>query len=261
MNRLYEDLRYLKDCALMLWNGSVHRNDQVRAFRNRHKGKRCFVVATGPSLTLKDVEALKGEYTFAVNSCFRIFDKTDWRPTYYVITDPQFIRDMGSELEKQDSEIACAFCGKEVPWNKEGVLRLNASKRYQNLPEKGLLRRMIDSAQDNFMSRDVSRGVVSGHSVIFTVLQIAEYMGFSEIYLLGTDCNYTGTLQYSDLTSHTHVNAPNAADRMIVDYLYARRHFEKSSTSVYNATRGGMLEVFPRVDLDAVLAKQKGELA
>lgn len=254
MSVLYEDCRYIKDCLLYVAKGAFMRRKELVQFKNKHKGERCFIVATGPSLTIEDIESIKNEFTFAVNSCFRVFERTDWRPSYYVITDQKFIQDMGDELEKNNHEIECAFCGEEVQWNKEGIFRLNTSQRYQNLPSRGLLRKLINAFKDNFMSSDVSKGIISGHSVVFSVLQIAEYMGFSEIYLLGTDCNYSGKLQYSELTSHTHVNKPNAADLMIVDYLYAKRHFDKSQkTIVYNATRGGMLEVFQRVNLDDII--------
>ena len=253
MNVIYEDLRYLKDCILFKVRGIFCPINELRQFKDIHKDKRCFIVATGPSLTIEDVELLKNEYTFAVNSGFRLFDKTEWRPSYYVITDPKFITDIGKELEKYNEQIECAFCGENVRWDKKDVHKINVSKQYQNLPSKGLLRKLIDYRQYNFMSSDISKGIISGHTVVFSALQIAEYMGFTEIYLLGTDCNYKEKLQYSLLTSHTHVDNPNAADLMIIDYLYAKRHFDRKTSTVYNATRGGMLEVFERVELNNII--------
>ena len=256
MNIIYEDLRYLKDCFRYWLLGKVNKNKDMATFQNKHQGERCFIVATGPSLTIEDVEALRNETTFAVNSCFRIFTKTDWRPTYYVVADPKFITDLGTELEQNNDQIPCAFCGDGVNWKKDGVIKFNASKKYQHLPTRGMLRRIIDIKKENFMSTDASKGIIAGHTVIFSVLQIAYYMGFSEINLIGTDCNYSGMLQYSSLTNHTHINKPNAADLMIVDYYYVKRHFDKFGISVYNATRGGMLDVFERVALEKVLSKK-----
>ena len=56
-------------------------------FKDIHKDKRCFVICTGPSLTVDDVHKLKDEYTFGMNSIVKLFSKTEWRPTYYVISD------------------------------------------------------------------------------------------------------------------------------------------------------------------------------
>ena len=257
MNRIYEDLRYLKCCFEFSIKGKICKKRSLIEFKNIHKGKRCFVVCTGPSLRIEDVEVLKGEETFAVNSCFKIFDKTDWRPSYYVATDPIFIKDMGNELQRYQDEMRVVFTSNVANWNNPDANIVNVFPKYQNLPERGLIRYIEDRRKENFMSKDITQGVISGHTVVFSVLQIAEYMGFKEIYLLGTDCNYKGKLQYSELTPHMHINNPNAADLMIVDYLYAKRHFDKSETKVYNATRGGMLEVFERVNFDKVIAERK----
>ncbi|HJD45240.1 MAG TPA: hypothetical protein H9909_00215, partial [Candidatus Mediterraneibacter norfolkensis] len=55
--------------------------------KNKHKGERCFVIGNGPSLTAEDLELLKGEITFAANRIYMLFDRTDWRPTYYFCAD------------------------------------------------------------------------------------------------------------------------------------------------------------------------------
>ena len=54
-------------------------NKKYKALKNKHEGKRCFIVCTGPSLTLEDVNKLKNEYTFSMNNIFKCYDKTDWQ--------------------------------------------------------------------------------------------------------------------------------------------------------------------------------------
>lgn len=254
MNILYEDLRFIKDVLrYTLWD-KLKRRKEIEKFKNIHQGERCFIVGTGPSLKLEDVEALEQEFTFAVNSCFRIFDKTKWRPNYYVITDPKFMIDMGKDISKCNREISCGFCGEETGWNAPNVHTITTSRLYTNFPKKGLIQKIVDKMEYDFVTNDLSQAMISGHTVVFSAIQIAEYMGFKEIYLLGIDCNYKGKLQYSELTAHTHVNNPNAADLMMLDYLYIKRHCDKKKgIQVFNATRGGMLEVFERVNLDNIL--------
>ena len=79
-----------------------NRYADLSKFKDIHKGERCFIVLTGPSLTLEDVEMLKDETTFAVNSCFKLFSKTSWRPSYYVLTDVLIYKKMGKEIESSD---------------------------------------------------------------------------------------------------------------------------------------------------------------
>lgn len=60
----------------------------LKQYYNKHKGERCFIVATGPSLTYADLELIKDEISFGVNSTIKILGKTNWCPTYYGIQDP-----------------------------------------------------------------------------------------------------------------------------------------------------------------------------
>ena len=60
---------------------------------------RCFVVGNGPSLKDTPFELLAGETTFACNRIARLYDKTTWRPSYFLATthlakDPRWLKDM-----------------------------------------------------------------------------------------------------------------------------------------------------------------------
>ena len=59
------------------------------ALKNKYKGRRCFIVGLGPSLTTADLDLLakNGEYTFSMNRCYQLFDRTEWRPDCYFISD------------------------------------------------------------------------------------------------------------------------------------------------------------------------------
>ena len=59
----------------------------LKGIKDSHKGERCFIVACGPSLTYADLELIKDEYTFGMNSGVLTFDKTGWRPNFYAVQD------------------------------------------------------------------------------------------------------------------------------------------------------------------------------
>ena len=103
---------------------------------------------------------------------------------------------------------------------------------------------------------DCARGVGSGETIVYTVLQLAAYMGFSEIYLLGTDCDYSDcNNSHAAMLEYAYKPKRNTklGDFMISDYIIAKKKLERKDIKVYNATRGGKLEVFVRVNLDEVL--------
>jgi hypothetical protein len=101
---------------------------------------------------------------------------------------------------------------------------------------------------------------------------MAYYMGFKEVYLLGIDHNYSISLDEKGIpvvkedvkdyfegskASNQGLNLPRVAESTLA-YMTARRFADKHSNfAVYNATRGGKLEAFERVDLDKILSRKK----
>ena len=61
--------------------------EKIKSLKDIHKGKRCFVIATGPSLRIEDIKKIENEYTIGINSIFKLYGETSWRPTYYAMTD------------------------------------------------------------------------------------------------------------------------------------------------------------------------------
>ena len=72
---------------------------RIMELKGSHKGERCFIIGTGPSLTVEDLNLLKNETTFATNRIYEVFDKTDWRPTYYVNQDHTLIRTFTNQIK------------------------------------------------------------------------------------------------------------------------------------------------------------------
>ncbi|MCI6044082.1 hypothetical protein MR857_12310, partial [bacterium] len=105
---------------------------------------------------------------------------------------------------------------------------------------------------DNMIPRwnlDIEQYIGSGHSVTFVMAQLAIYMGFKEIYFLGQDC--------STLPDNAHFYGDGnmeLSDNDLNNFIYAfyaiRDLAEENKVKVYNATRGGKLELFERKDLD-----------
>jgi hypothetical protein len=158
---------------------------EIKKYRNKHVGKRCFIVCTGPSLTYEDLELLKGEITFSMNGIVKGFPKTDWRPTYYGILD-HFIYEECQDLILNDKKL--------IPFISESI----AKRRYE-IPANSILfpfscyKHRTLLAEVNFSTKfsgNAAALVYDGYTVTYALIQIAIYMGFKEIYLLGCDCYY-----------------------------------------------------------------------
>ena len=104
----------------------------------------------------------------------------------------------------------------------------------------------------------------------YLCLQLAYHMGFRDVYLLGFDHSYVvpadarldGNRIETTSTDPNHFHPDYfgkglrwhqpRVDRMEIAYIRARQHFEYADRTVWNATVGGQLEVFPRVAYDAL---------
>ncbi|MPN15362.1 hypothetical protein SDC9_162693 [bioreactor metagenome] len=78
-------------------------------------------------------------------------------------------------------------------------------------------------------------------------------MGFKEIYLLGADCSFLGTKQHFIEHGHYDNDIGSAAERNITSYAEAKNYADQHNIKIFNATRGGKLEIFPRVSLEQIL--------
>lgn len=223
---------------------------RLKEFENKYDGQRCFIIATGPSLTIDDLEKLKGEYTFGVNSIIRLFDKTDFRPDFYGIQD----RDVYGAMQDiiRNTEFKTAFYADII-------------EKYYNVPsnfipfpyngEYHLYNGKLGEYNSKF-SDNAYKIVYDGYSITYSLIEIAVYMGFKEIYLVGCDCSYSkGSKNHVVESGFIDKNAMSNPIRMRVGYQCAKEYADSHGIKIYNATRGGELETFERVDLDEVLAK------
>jgi hypothetical protein len=117
---------------------------------------------------------------------------------------------------------------------------------------------------------DISGIIPSPQSASIMCLMIAMYMGFKETYLIGTehDSAFTGEyknfyaprlLKGTDYTMTTDGKIKNlelerqAFQSLMAQYRILRKIAENQGATIYNATLGGALDVFERVNLDEVL--------
>ncbi len=228
--------------------------DFLRKLKGSHKGERCFIVATGPSLTFEDLHAIKDEFSFGMNSCALALDKTDWVPSLYGIQDEYVylkIKDVlnnEAKLRLKDKILVADTMAKLCP---------EAAKFYQ-FPHTFMDHKYDHKKTGTIrFSEDCDNIVYDGYSILFSLMQLAVYMGFNEIYLLGCDCTYQGDKK--NFIEHGAID-PNfdiAGLRLIYVHSLFRNYAEKKGVKVYNCTRGGMLEEYPRKKLEDVLCSNR----
>lgn len=224
--------------------------ERLKKIKNKHRGERCFIIATGPSLTIEDLEKLKNETTISMNTICLAFEETTWRPTYYGIQDENVYKRMEKYIEELDCE------GKFISDTILNQLNIQIPNDHYIFPLNLLNHNIRHQEYHTKFSKDIFAVVYSGYTITYSLIQIAVYMGFKEIYLLGTDCHYSNNMKHH-FKDYDHVDPSFAlAGQMMTSaYKVAKQYADRNNIKIYNATRGGMLEVFERVDLDAVLSE------
>ena len=229
---------------------------RLAALRNVHAGERCFIIGNGPSLNKLDLTLLRGEITFGVNAIYTNYRQMGFYPTYYVIEDYLVAEDRAAEINAYDKS-RVKFFGNYLRYCLQpdpSTILLNVLLDYREYPDFP------------HFSRNALRKVWVGGTVSYLCMQLAYFMGFSEVYLVGFDHSYSvpkdATRQNVVITSHSDdVNHFNPSyfgegkrwhdprvDRMTKAYVRAAEVFGNDGRVIKNATAGGMLEVFERVD-------------
>ena len=223
---------------------------RIAEFKDIHKGERCFILATGPSLTAEDVKKLEHEYTFGMNSICLLFDTLGWETTYYGIQDYGVYQKLQDKLRRMND--TTLFIGDGIPQTqRENICHIPYALNY--LDHKHSYKHL-----NTKFSTDASACIYDGYTITYSLMQLAVYMGFTEIYLLGNDCSYPKDPKKQHFMDYGHADSSTltARDRIIFAYEQASRRLEGTGVQIYNATRGGALEVFPRVNFDTIQFKE-----
>lgn len=237
--------------AIMLNLSDFYYNPQIEQFKDIHQGKRCFIVATGPSLRMEDLDILhkNKEICFSMNGIFAAFDHTKWRPDYYVVADLKVVQQWKKKIFGESIKAKFIAVGAELqPAQRDTLQNENIYKWYE-------FREYANEGTLHF-SEDFARGTSNGWTVTYTILQLAVYMGFSEIYLLGVNCNYTKGVENNYFYEEEEKDMMDRNEEgMVLAYQAAEKYAKSHGVKICNATRGGMLEVFERVDFDSLFQK------
>lgn len=234
-------------------------SDPLEQYRNAHKGARCFLLGSGPSIAQQDLTRLADEITFCSNLFIQHPQIQQLQPTYYCAYDPGLVTPVPNprwlSLLRALPEMVC-FLADTL---KDLLPPLPSVVHY--------LRFNADSVMDKEMPVDPGKGLVDGGSVMVNFcLPLAAYMGFQRIYLLGCECNYgiadSGNRDHAYFyNKDQHVDSFHDAPserkwqhRVLRSFEIAAKTLKEQSIEVYNATPGGLLEAFPRVAFEKVIA-------
>ena len=233
--------------------------EKLKPLKNKFKGERCFIVGNGPSLNKCDLSLLKDEYTFAVNGIFYKTEEMGFKPTFYMVEDGHVVDDNLDKINAFDPEF------KFFPALYKNKI-VKTDNTYFFTADLGFYRKDHESFEKPRFSKDFSEVSYCGQSVTYLNMQLAYFLGFTEVYLIGMDFSYqireTDEVQGQTLISneddvnHFHPDYFGKGKKwhdpkvynVAKNYEFAKENFESDGRNIYNATVGGKLEIFTRKD-------------
>jgi len=235
------------------------RNDvffNMRELRDRFKGQRCFIMGNGPSLGRTDLSLLRNEYTLGFNRIYLNYEKMRFQPTFYLLTNPMVMEQFHKDIDALDSlKFVCDSS------------RLFLKNRWNTYFMRGL----------NYRAPDFQRDLETmewyeGWTVTYAGMQLAYYLGFEAVILIGVDhyfkesgtANAIGVMEGDD-PNHFHPDYfPKGItwqypdlDRSEQSYRRAKVVYELDGRMIFDATVGGHLDVFPKVDYEAIFKEKQ----
>jgi len=231
----------------------------IHDLKDKFKGERCFIVGNGPSLNETNMEPLKNEYTIGLNRIYLNFDKMGYEPTFYCSVNPYVIEQFSQDIDALRSiKFIRGESGKHInnKWNTF----------------------FMESVGVHDFNEDLGNlEWCEGWTVTYCAMQVAYYLGFETVILIGVDHNFTKkgdpnklvTAEGSD-QNHFHPNYFGKGikwqypdlDRSEKSFAIARQVYERNGRRILDATIGGKLTIFPRIDYNDIFSvSSKGRSA
>lgn len=226
---------------------------RLSAMKNSLAGRTGWLVGNGPSVRTEDLDRLAemGATCFCFNRFHLAHEQTKLRPQFTVTGDLQMIEDFGQTIVDES-----------------GGTVFVADEHAPSLVGDYVWVRQI-SAFPSLFSFDADLAVTPGGSSVYVAMQIGYFLGIRRWYLYGSDFSF----QFSQPSSggaafrtasgegnHFIANyrsgrpwCPPAIENILPSFFGARMLMELEGGFIRNATRGGHLNVFERVDFEEAL--------
>jgi len=220
---------------------------KVAKLKDIHKGERCFLLGTGPSYRYLDMSKIK-DITFGTNTSYKKFHS----PTYYCVSDKNVWQENKDKILSLDTQLLLSgHAGRDY------LANINT---YKDIVKKDpvIFKDLGDIKRSGWQDKDLTHGTYWGNSIMIDCcLQVAYWMGFKEVYLIGCECSYKDVHHFDGEKFKFQKDTSRYYDKhwekVFEAHKIIKKVFEKDGRKIYNTTPGGNLEVYDRVNLEHII--------
>lgn len=227
---------------------------RLLGLKNRYRGERCVIIGNGPSLNSMDLSPLRDEYTFGLNRIYLLYERLGFA-TDFLVSVNRYV------LEQCAGEIQALPGTKFISWPARALMPFDDDVIY-----------IRSTLGPRFCTDLPSQGVWEGATVTYVAIQLAYYLGFEQVILIGVDHSFASKGPAHQLVTSTGDDPDHFdpsyfgagfrwqlpdLDQSEVAYRLAKAHFESAGREIVDATVAGKLDVFPKVDYDAIFSARR----
>jgi hypothetical protein len=225
---------------------SIH---ALARLENAYAGRRGFIIGNGPSLKNTDLTKLKDECTIGMNRIYLLFPELGFPTTFYLSVNDLVVEQCAADIQALQMP-------RFVSWRSRNVLH----------PEPNLYFLHTTYTGPKF-ARNIAGRLWEGATVTYVALQLAYFLGFDPVVLIGVDHSFT-TQGKPNTTVTSRGDDPNHfspayfgkgfrwqlpdLDTSEKAYCMAREAYKKDGRQVLDATVGGKLAVFKKIDYEGL---------
>ena len=254
---LYNNLRYGRDIAARIFESPAaylhpwrrESIQRLKEYQNKFTGKCCFVIGNGPSLKQTDLSLLKNEYTFGMNRVYLAFEEWGFQTSFLVSVNDLVIEQCYQDFQRLTIPTFFSWHARNLLYP-TGKPADNTHFLYTTYTGK----KFSQLSHARFWE---------GATVTYVCLQLAFCMGFSEVILIGVDLSVGRIMK----TNQTVVSSGGDPNHFSAEYFgkgfrwqlpdlktsetayqMADEAYRTDGRKIIDATVGGKLTVFPKLD-------------
>jgi hypothetical protein len=220
----------------------------LKTFRDRFQGEDCFLIGNGPSLNKVDLASLNRFHLIGLNKIYLIFDKQPLNLTLHVAINPLVIQQSAHEFAK----LPCPSF-------------LSYQYAREVVPARGNIHYILTSTRllPSF-AHAWDQPVWEGYTVTYVALQLAFFMGFENVFLVGVDHSFAAAGKPNEKQTMAEPDQNHFDPRYFrnqewhlpdlegseIAYQMAKFAFERNGRRIVDATIGGKCTIFPKMNID-----------
>lgn len=223
---------------------------KLNELKNSHAGERCVIIGNGPSLKNTDLSRLKNVFTFGLNRFYMAFPELGFATSALLTVNNLVIEQCAEDFRKLPIPTFISWRGRKYIQPSPNLHYIHTSY-------------LLPGFSGNAAGR-----LWEGATVTFVAMQLAYFMGFKQVILIGVDHSFAtkGTPNTTIVSSGDDPNHFNPSyfgkgfrwqlpdlETSEIAYSMARTAYEKDGREILDATIGGKLTVFPKVNYDTII--------